>query len=108
MVVSSQFGMMGRVSPQMSISKKITSEHISDYLEIQKIEVQNALKDNKGKRLFFLAIIVLIIVMLFGTIILLKDSHPEFMEKIITIVISSVLGAAGGFGLGYKKGQGDD
>ena len=30
------------------------------------------------------------------------------MEKIITIVISSVLGAAGGFGLGYKKGQGEE
>ena len=108
MVFSSQFGMMGQISPQMSISKKITSEHVTEYLEIQKIEVQNRYKDNIGKRWFFLAIIVFIIIMLFGTIILLKDSHPEFMEKIITIVISAVLGAAGGFGIGYKKGQGDD
>ena len=51
-VVSSQFGMMGRVSPQMSISKKITSEHISDSLEIQKIEVQNA-KGQQGKAAVF-------------------------------------------------------
>ena len=106
--VVTEFGMMMHVSPQAGMMKKITSEHISTYLETQKETMQKSFEDDAGKRKFYLAILIVICIVILLIILLLRDKSPELMEKIITILITSALAGAGGYGFGYKRGKKDE
>lgn len=103
----SQFSMISRISPEAEVSKKVTSEHITTMLNTQDKAMEHTFQDNKEKRWFSMGLAVLACVMLIVVILLLKD-NPDMMEKIITIVLSALLGGAGGYGFGFFRGKNDD
>lgn len=103
-----EFGMIAQISPQTGLMKKITSDHITEYLKIEEKSLDYSFKDSKQSKYFFLLVLLIVSVVLIMIIHLLKDSNPDQMERLITILVSGALGASGGFGLGYKKGKDDN
>jgi hypothetical protein len=103
-IMVSQFSMISRISPDVEVSKKITSDHITTMLNTRDKAMEHTFQDNKGKRWFSIALVFLACVVLVAIILLLKDT-PDTMEKIITIVLSALLGGAGGYGIGFSKGK---
>lgn len=98
----SQVSMISRISPEIEVSKKITAEHITTMLNTQDKAMERTFRDNTQKRWYSIALVVLSCAVLIALVVLLKDI-PETMEKIITIVLSGLLGGAGGYGLGVNK-----
>lgn len=98
----SQTSFISRFSPEMETSKKITSEHITKLLDTDAKAMEYSYKDKTQARWFYILISFLICVVLIALVVLLKD-NPTTMEKIITIVISTLVGGAGGYGLGVKN-----
>lgn len=103
----SQFSMISRISPEYDIARKVTSEHIDKLLDRDSKELDKIFKDRSQRRGFTLLLTVLASAVLIALVLLLKD-NPEFMEKIITIAFSGILGAAGGYGLGINKNRNDN
>lgn len=103
----SQFSLISRISPEVEVSKKITAEHITTMLNTQDKAMEHTFQDKKESRWFSIGLTLLACIVLILIIILLKDT-PDVMEKIITIVVSALLGGAGGYGFGFSKGKKDD
>lgn len=107
-IVRREFGLFGSISPQSVVMKKITEGHIDTYLKTRDKSVDYSYKENRNNKVFFIAVLLVVCVALLAIIFLLKDKNPDQMERIITALVAAVLGAAGGFGVGYKKGKDDD
>lgn len=103
----SQSSMISRISPEFDVAKKVTSEHIDKLLDTQDKAMEKAFKDKGQRRVFMLLLTLLAATVLIALVVLLKDK-PEFMEKIVTIVFSGSLGAAGGYGIGVHKNRDED
>ena len=101
-IVASSVQMRGMISPEASVMNKITEDHITEYLQGARQEMENSFDERKQNRLF--TFITLIVAMIFFIIIilLLKDM-PDFMEKIIYSLVSLIAGAIGGYGYGKTK-----
>ena len=66
----------------------------------------NTFKDRTQSRVFNGFVILIACAVLIALVVLLKD-NPEAMEKIITIVLSALLGGGAGYGIGVNKNKGD-
>lgn len=89
-------------SPETAVMKKITSDHISKYLEGSELEMKNSYAEKFHRKVFtFLTTIVGMAFFIF-LIILLKDI-PDVMEKIVYIGAGLIMGAFGGYGVGKNK-----
>lgn len=106
-MITTSFGMIGRVSPEIEIAKKITPDHISSMLNAQEKGLDYTYKDNQHKMIFFVVILVVVLIAIIAIIALLKDNNSEAMTRILTALISAALGAAGGYGIGAKKRNDD-
>ena len=96
--------MSGRLSPQNAISKKITEEHITQYLDGAREDMQNSYAEKKQNKIF--AFLVLLMTMVFFVvIILIHKDKPEIMEKILYTLGGLVAGAFGGYGFGKKRNE---
>ena len=105
MMISSSVQMRSIVSPETAVMKKITTEHISQYLNGAEQEMKNSYAEKFHKKVFtFLSMIVAMI--FFVIIIILLKEIPDVMEKVIYAVGGVIAGAFGGYGLG--KNQRDD
>ena len=105
MIISSSVQMRSIVSPETAVMKKITTEHISQYLNGAEQEMKNSYAEKFHKKVFtFLSMIVAMI--FFVIIIILLKEIPDVMEKVIYAVGGVIAGAFGGYGLG--KNQRDD
>lgn len=89
-------------SSENTISKKITEEHITQFLDVSKADMENSYAEKKQKKIFVFASLFLVMVFFVIIIILLKDI-PDVMEKIIYSVVGLVAGAIGGYGYGKIK-----
>lgn len=107
-VFKSEVGVFSGFSPQLAVMKKINEEHITTFLKTQDKSLDYNYKDDRNKKVFFAIILIIVCAVILAIIGLLKDSNPEQMERIITVLVSAVLGAAGGYGVGYKKGKDGD
>ena len=92
MMISSSVQMRSMVSPETTVMKKLTSEHISRYLDGAELEIKSIYFFNNDCRNGFFIIIV----------VLLKDT-PDIMEKFIYTVGGVVIGAFGGYRFGKNK-----
>lgn len=94
---------MSAMKPYESpVTKKITEEHITTFLENNKKEMELDYAEKKHRKYLFAFIILVTIVFIIVVIILLKDK-PEIMEKIIYTFAGLVAGAAGGYGIGRSR-----
>ncbi len=102
MMVSS-FQMSGIASsPEATVMKKLTPEHISKYLDGAELEMKNSYQEKFHKKVFvFLTMIVAMI--FFIVIVLLLKDNPEIMEKVLYTLGGVIAGAFGGYGLGKNQ-----
>ena len=109
LVVQQSFRMMGieRISQENEISKKINAEHITNFLDSAKEQMQNDYKE-RHERKIFITVLMFLALAFFITIIVLLKSDKEILEKIIYSVASLVAGAFGGYGFGRHKDQDND
>ena len=102
MVSSASFQMGGMFPSPNPIAKKITEEHITQYLEGSKVDMENRYAEKKHQKVFLFLSMLLAMVFFIIVIILLKE-NPDVMEKIIYTAGGLVAGAFGGYGLGKNK-----
>lgn len=92
------------VSPQLELSKKMTSEHITEFLEGQREASNNDYKERHEIRL--IGVILVIVAMVFVvTIIVILKNNPDVMKEVLAAIIGLVTGALGGYGYARQKDQ---
>lgn len=101
MVISS-VRMRGVVSPENAVMKKISGEHITQYLKGAEEEMKNSYEEKFQKKVFIFLTMLVAMVFFIIIIVLLKDS-PDVMEKVLYAVGGVIAGAFGGYGLGQRK-----
>lgn len=94
---------MGRtISPEMELMRKMTPEHVTEFLEAQKEEMQNQFKENRENKIFLVAILLIVMAFIVILIYLLKDK-PDIMEKVLYTLGGLITGLFGGYGFGRTK-----
>lgn len=101
-MLSMQFGTFAS-SPENAISKKITSEHITQYLTDSGIAMRESFKERRYDKIFKIIIFVTALIFIGFLVVSLKDI-PDVMEKIIYLIIGLGTGVVGGYGFGRHKG----
>ena len=101
-LIISSIQMRGMISSENEVAKKITEEHITQYLEGSKLEMENSYEEKKHKKILVFLTIFLTMAFIVVIILLLKDI-PDIMEKIIYTIGGLVAGAIGGYGFGKFK-----
>ena len=101
-LIISSIQMRGMISSENEVAKKITEEHITQYLEGTKLEMENSYEEKKHKKILVFLTIFLTMAFIVVIILLLKDI-PDIMEKIIYTIGGLVAGAIGGYGFGKFK-----
>ena len=84
------------------MAKKITDKHIEKYLEDSGENMRLSYKDNTQHRIFLVAIIIVMTILIGFIIYTFKDS-PDVIEKIILAAGGLISGGIGGYGLGKSK-----
>lgn len=97
----------GRLSPEFSVAKKITSEHISKYLDDSGTNMKLGYKERHQNKIFIFSLVVVALIFFLALILLLRDK-PDLLENIIYTVGGFVAGAFGGYGMGKHKGHNDN
>lgn len=106
-IMISQYSMISRFSPEVELSKKVTSEHITTMLNSQEKAMEYSYKENQHKMVFGGIILAVVLSAVFGFIALLKE-NPELLEKVLIGVFSLAAGLFGGYGIGTRKKKADD
>lgn len=95
--------MGGIISPEMELMKKMTPEHVTEFLTTQKKAMENQYIENRENKIFLFLVLLIVLAFIVILIILLKD-NPEMMEKVLFSLGGLVTGLFGGYGLGrYKR-----
>lgn len=89
-------------SPETEAMKKITSEHITSYMDIMHEDMRKGYEEKKHNKIFVTIALVLVMIFIIVIIILLK-STPDIMEKVIYTAGGFITGIIGGYGLGKRK-----
>ncbi|MCI8293667.1 MAG: hypothetical protein HFH53_09090 [Hespellia sp.] len=82
--------------------KKITPDHISQYLDGAELEMKNSYAEKFHRKIFTFSTMIVSMIFFVILVILLKD-NPDVMEKVIYTVGGVVVGAFGGYGFGKNK-----
>lgn len=90
------------VSPQAELMKRVTSENITQLLEVEKEENMLAYKDSTNTKILTMAGIVVVAVFAIIVILLLKD-QPEMLKEILIPAVTLIAGVIGGYGYGKSK-----
>lgn len=102
MIISSSIQMRSISSPETVVMKKLTSDHISKYLDGAELEMKNNYTEKFHRKVFIFLTMIIVMVFFILLVLILKDK-PEVMEKIIYTVGGVVIGAFGGYGFGKHK-----
>lgn len=94
---------------------KLSEENINKMIDVEKETIQGKNNDRKDERKFILILVIsltLIFVLLILFILIIFKDNTEFLKivipPIITLVLGTVSGGAGGYGIGYKRGRNSD
>lgn len=90
------------MSPEMELMKKMTPEHVSEFLSTQKEAMQNDYKEKNYNKLFLLLVLLISLVFIILLIYLLKN-NPEILEKVLILLGGLIPGLFGGYGFGKTK-----
>lgn len=97
-------GITGRVSQESAISKKITSEHIGQYLEASKENMEKEFQEHRENKIFAV-IIIIIALIFFGFLVVFLKDNPSLLEKLIYSIGGVIAGAFGGYGFGKRQNK---
>lgn len=98
--LSMQMG--GVMSPQIELMKKMTSEHVTEFLEGQREANNNQFQESRDNKIFIIILVLIILVFIIVIILLLRDK-PNILEKILYASGGLLAGAVGGYGAGKSK-----
>lgn len=94
---------------------KLSEKNIDNMIEAEKESRKIKNDDKKDERKFILILVIsltLIFVLLILAILIIFKNNTEFLKvvipPIITLVLGTVSGGAGGYGIGYKRGRNSD
>jgi len=96
------FGMVMQNAPESNISKKLTEEHISQYLKDSGDNMRLTHKSRFQTKIIVIISMVLILGFFTGIMVIFKDT-PDIVEKIMFTAGGAIVGAIGGFGFGKSK-----
>lgn len=104
-----EFGMIGisQASQESAIAKKITPEHITEYLGGAREQMQKEYTDRFHQKLFITIWVVVALLFFFGVMFLFKES-PDEINSILIPVATFLAGIFGGYGVGRRKSGTDD
>ncbi len=91
--------------PEAAVMKKLTPEHISQFLDGASQEMQKSYAERFHKKVFTFLTMIVAMAFFVVVIILLRDD-TDVMEKVIYAVGGVCAGAFGGYGLA-KRGTDD-
>lgn len=103
-VFESTFAMLTQSSGESLLAKKIDGEHITQYLDASRENMQKGFQERKENKVFAGVMIVIALAFFLVLISMLKDNET-LLEKIVYAVIGLITGAFGGYGVGFKKGS---
>lgn len=89
-------------SPEAVVMKKLTPEHISQFLNGASQEMENSYKERFHRKVFTFFTTIIAMIFFVVIIVLLKDD-TDVMEKVIYAIGGVCAGAFGGYGLAKKK-----
>lgn len=101
-VMSMSLNMRRVMSPETEVMRKVTSEHISKFLDSQDTAMNKQFQEVKESKIYTFGIFLFTLIFIVILIILLKD-NPEVMEKVLFTLGGLVTGAIGGYGYGKTK-----
>lgn len=102
MMIRRDLSMSTELYQENSVSDKITSDHITQYLTSSEKNMENSYKDSKDQRSFIIKITILGIIAILAVIYLLKNNLTA-LQYVLTSIVSVIVGAFGGYGLGKNK-----
>lgn len=101
-LVGMSMQMGGVISPQIELMKKMTSEHVTEFLDTQKKAMENQFKESRENKIFLFAVLVVTLIFIILLVFLLKDK-PDIMEKVLFTLGGLITGLFGGYGIGKSK-----
>ena len=93
---------LSQISSGTDFSDKITTEHITRYLDGAEQNMTLAFEEKKHSKYFILALAIIVSIVFIILVVILKDK-PDVLEKLIYSVGGLFTGFAGGYGLGKKR-----
>lgn len=93
---------LSQISSGTDFSDKITTEHITKYLDGAEKNMTLAFEEKKHSKYFILALAIIVSIVFIILVVILKDK-PDVLEKFIYSVGGLFTGFAGGYGLGKKR-----
>ena len=93
---------LSQISSGTDFSDKITTEHITRYLDGAEKNMTLAFEEKKHSKYFILALAIIVSIVFIILVVILKDK-PDVLEKLIYSVGGLFTGFAGGYGLGKKR-----
>jgi hypothetical protein len=93
---------LSQISSGTDFSDKITTEHITRYLDGVEKNMTLAFEEKKHSKYFILALAIIVSIVFIILVVILKDK-PDVLEKLIYSVGGLFTGFAGGYGLGKKR-----
>lgn len=97
--------MFGQFGPApWPLEEKLTSEHISKMLEIDRDRVGNERAAERGGRYFHAGMFVILCAFILSLVhMLLAAGNDQLTEKILIGLVTLVAGVAGGYGVGKSR-----
>lgn len=102
MMVRREMSLSTELYQESSISDKITSEHISQYLISSEKNMEKTFDDNKSQRRFTITLSLIGVIAILVVIGMLKD-NKEILQYVLTSIVSVILGGFGGYGIGKNN-----
>lgn len=102
MMMSMRMG--GVMPPSMELMKKLTPEHVSEFLQGQREAANNQFKESRDSKVFLGISLVVILSFVVILVVLLKDS-PDILEKVLYTLGGLITGLLGGYGFGKSRGS---
>lgn len=99
---SQMMAMLSQISSGNDFSDKITTEHITKYLDGAEKNMTLTFEEKKQSKYFILALASIASIVFITLVVILQDK-PDVLEKLIYTVGGLFAGFAGGYGLGKRR-----
>ena len=103
-VIGMSMQMAKVTSPHSELMSKVTSENISEIMDLRGKELDLSYKESHESKILYAGVFVGVIVTIFGIIFLLKE-QPELLKDVLVPLITLIVGSVGGYGVGYGRSK---
>lgn len=90
-------------NPASEVMKKLTKEHITNFLDASRDNMEKGYRDKNFHRLFLVVMALLMMSFIVIIVVLLKDNQPDMLEKVLYTGGGLVVGLLGGYGFGKSQ-----